>query len=93
MSAESFDNVVKRIDTYLSVLRYSGNYKERQRINLSNQALPVFCDEARAAVLAAVARGVLADAFLAELEAARPTAGRPLPEQFNDYVRKAIEGK
>jgi hypothetical protein len=86
-------NTVQRIDEYLTVLRLSGNYKERQKIKLTNQQLPAFCDESRRAVLGAVARGVLADAFLKSLEDERPTPGRPLPEQFQAFVAKALEGK
>lgn len=93
MNTAEIDKLVKRIDTYLTVLKLSGNYKERQRINLSNQQLPVFCEEARQQVLAAVARGVLATAFLEHLEAQHPTQGRPLPEQFAIFVAKALEGK
>lgn len=85
--------VVNRIDNYLAVLRLSGNYKERQRIGLTNQDLPVFCDQARGEVLGAVARGVLAQAFLESLEAQRPTPGKPLPQQFAEFVAKALEGK
>ncbi len=84
------DALVKRIDTYLTVLRLSGNYKQRQRIGLSNQQLPVFCEEAREQVLAAVARGALADAFLNHLEDQRPTPGRTLPEQFAQFVTEAL---
>lgn len=80
------NSVVQRIDTYLTVLRLSGNYRERQRINLTTQALPAFCEESRQAVLSAVAKGVLAEQFLAHLEAQRPTPGKPLPEQFEEFV-------
>jgi hypothetical protein len=93
MPNANVDTLVRRVDTYLAVLRLSGNYKERQRINLSNQALPGFIDEARREVLSAVARGALCDAFLRDVEARRPTAGRPLPEQFAAYISKALEGK
>lgn len=82
--------VVQRIDTYLTVLRLSGNYAERQRINLSNQALPAFCEEARAEVLSAVAKGVLAEAFMAHMEAQRPTPGKPLPRQFEEFVNRQL---
>lgn len=93
MKAVDVDKLVKRIDTYLTVLKLSGSYKERQRINLSNQQLPVFCEEAREQVLAAVARGVLATAFLEHLEAQHPTQGGPLPEAFAKWVAKQLEGK
>jgi hypothetical protein len=84
--------MVNHIDNYLTVLRLSGNYKDRQRIKLSNQQLPVFCAEARSEVLEAVARGVLAQAFLESLEAQRPTPGKPLPLQFAEYVARAVNG-
>ena len=90
MKATDIDKLVTKIDTYLAVLRMSGSYKERQRINLTNQALPGFIEESRREVLAAVARGALCDAFLREREAAWPTPGRPLPEQFAQYVERAI---
>ena len=86
-------NTVNRVDTYLTVLRLSGNYRERQRINLSNQALPGFIEESRREVLSAVAKGVLVEAFLAHLEAQRPTAGKPLPVQFEEFVAAALEGE
>lgn len=85
------DKLVRRIDTYLTVLRLSGNYKERQRINLSNQELPVFCEKMRQEVLAAVARGALATAFLEHVEAQHPTQGGPLPEQFARWVATQLE--
>jgi len=86
------NKLVQRVDTYLTVLRLSGNYKERQRIGLTNQALPVFCDESRREVLAAVARGALATDFLREREEKWPTPGTPLPEAFEQYVAQALAG-
>lgn len=86
------NKLVQRVDTYLTVLRLSGNYKERQRIGLTNQALPVFCDESRREVLAAVARGALATDFLQYVESQRPTPGKPLPEQFDEYLARALQG-
>lgn len=93
MNTTEIDKLVQRIDTYLAVLKLSGNYKERQRIKLSNQQLPVFIAEAREQVLGAVARGALCDAFLREREEKWPTPGRPLPEQFAIFVARALEGK
>lgn len=90
---KDIDKLVHRIDNYLTVLRMSGSYKERQRINLTNQALPGFIEESRREVLAAVARGALCDAFLKEREAEWPTPGKPLPEQFQAYVTRMLAGQ
>ena len=87
------DVVVAQVDQYLMVLRLSGNYKERQKIKLTNQQLPVFCGEARQYVLNAVMRGIIADEFLKAVEAERPTPGTPLPEQFTAFIAKELEGK
>jgi len=93
MTPPDIAKTIKQVDDYLTALRLSGNYNARQRIGLSNQALPAFFDAARNAVLSAVAKGALAEAFLQAWEDEHPTHGRPLPEVFAIYVKAAASPK
>jgi hypothetical protein len=89
---ERFKKQAAGVLNNLAALQASGNYYSRQRLNISNQQLPEYIEGLKQAVLQEVAKGVLADAFMEQLEQdIGPTAGRSIPERWQRFVQAMTE--
>ena len=79
------------INRYLRVVKAMGNYYERQALGMSNVEIDALLEEGAEFIGAAVATGVLAEAFCEQLEHdIGPTHGRSIPERFQRF-RLAVE--
>jgi hypothetical protein len=90
--AEQFKKQAASVLNHLAALQASGNYYTRQRLNISNQELPEYIRQLQAAVLRDVAKGILADRFMEQLEAdIGPTHGRTIPSRWRLFVQRMTE--
>lgn len=93
MDSQVMENLFKKraaaVMAHLDALRASANFYERQKLNISNQQLPLYIESIKKAILFEVGKGILADAFMEDLERQiGPTPGKSILERWAEYLAR-----